>query len=60
MSDFSGKAAGQGDVSAKRNLGILYCFGLGVCEDTDKARELFQKAADQGDKRAEQFLKDCF
>jgi len=31
------------------DLGVLYRDGLGVAQDYDKARELFQKAADAGD-----------
>ena len=36
---------------AQYNLGVLYVNGQGVPQDLEKAAELFQKAADQGDAR---------
>ena len=41
-------AAEQGDASAQYNLGELFYFGRGVPQNDQKAREWWQKAAEQG------------
>ena len=38
---------------AQLNLGMVYATGHGVLPDLEKAAELFQKAADQGDADAQ-------
>jgi len=43
------KAADQGDVSAQTKLGVMYANGLGVRQNTSKAKELYGKACDEGD-----------
>ncbi|WP_444216008.1 tetratricopeptide repeat protein [Dialister hominis] len=42
------KAAKQGLASAQYDLGLMYEFGRGVEQSDEKAREWYQKAADQG------------
>ena len=39
------------------NLGVMYQTGFGLPKDMAKAREWFQKAADQGDVQAKSVLK---
>jgi len=38
------------------NLGVAYEFGLGVPKNLGKARELYQKAADQNNEHAKEGL----
>ncbi len=50
------KAADQNFAYAQLNLGTLYCCGIGVDKDIDKAIEWFKKAAIQGNDLAQQNL----
>ncbi len=50
------KAAGQGNVDAMTNLGVLYADGQGVAQDYVKAREWYEKAAAKGDAYAMSML----
>lgn len=51
------KSAEQGYAPAQSYLGVLYLFGIdGIEKDQDKAVELLQKAAKQGDQQAIQLL----
>lgn len=43
------RKAGEGDVDAQYNLGIIYYHGEGVEKDFEQALSWFQKAAEQGD-----------
>ena len=52
------KAAEQGLASAQYNLGYFYYYGHGVPEDEDAAQYWMQKAAEQGDKDAAEFLRE--
>ena len=56
-SELSSFAANQGFVCAQYNLGAMYANGQGVDQSLTKARELFTKAASQGDKKAINTLK---
>jgi uncharacterized protein len=49
-------AAATGYTRAQYHLGILYDLGHGVAHDAAKARELIQKAADNGDEDASRWL----
>lgn len=51
------RAAAEGYASEQYNLGIMYQTGFGVPKDLAKAREWFQKAADQEDVQAKSILK---
>ena len=46
------RAAAEGYASEQYNLGVMYQTGFGLPKDMAKAREWFQKAADQGDVQA--------
>jgi TPR repeat protein len=48
--------ADKGDAYGELRLGEFYRDGDGVTKDEDKARELFKKSADQGNKDAEKAL----
>ncbi len=50
------KAAEQGYAPAQYNLGISYAQGIGLPEDMEKATELMNKAAVQGDEDAKEWL----
>ena len=50
------KAADKDDPEAKTLLAGCYEFGRGVQQDLDKARELYEEAADAGYEMAEQCL----
>ncbi len=50
------KKAESGDSTAQRNLGSCYYFGLGTEKDVSKAIELLEKAAAQGDIKAQSKL----
>lgn len=52
MIDWLGKAAGQDYAAAQFNLAVCYEQGVGVAKDVVKAREWFEKAAENGDARA--------
>ena len=54
------KAAEQGHSQAQYNLGLCYYKGRGVTKDLDKARELWRKAAAQGNQDAKKSLKKFF
>lgn len=54
------KAALQGDAWAQFYLGSMYYKGEGVAWDKTKAKELFQKAAEQGYKEAKEILRKDF
>ena len=47
----------EGYASEQYNLGVMYQTGFGLPKDMAKAREWFQKAADQGDVQAKSVLK---
>ena len=51
------RAAVEGYASEQYNLGVMYQTGFGRPKDMAKAREWFQKAADQGDVQAKSVLK---
>ena len=51
------RAAAEGYASEQYNLGVMYQTGFGLPKDMAKAREWFQKAADQGDVQAKSVLK---
>ena len=51
------RAAAEGYASEQYNLGVMYQTGFGLPKDMAKAREWFQKAADQGDVQAKSILK---
>ena len=51
------RAAEEGYASEQYNMGIMYQKGFGVQQDAAKAREWFQKAADQDDVQAKSVLK---
>ena len=51
------RAAEEGYASEQYNMGIMYQKGVGVQQDAAKAREWFQKAADQDDVQAKSVLK---
>lgn len=51
------RAAAEGYASEQYNLGVMYQNGFGVAKDAAKAREWFQKAADQEDVQAKSALK---
>ena len=51
------RAAVEGYASEQYNLGVMYQTGFGLPKDMAKAREWFQKAADQGDVQAKSVLK---
>ena len=51
------RAAAEGYASEQYNLGVMYQTGFGLPKDMTKAREWFQKAADQGDVQAKSILK---
>jgi TPR repeat protein len=42
----------HGDATAMRNLGVAYRDGFGVMQDSVKAREWFEKAAEKGEPKA--------
>ena len=54
------KAAAEGDVSAKFNLGVCYKTGKGVKKDGEKAFKWFQEAASQGDAESQVHLGNCY
>jgi TPR repeat protein len=47
------RAAKSGDMAAQYNLGRIYMKGEIVEKDLERARDLLQRAADQGDSDAE-------
>jgi TPR repeat protein len=49
-----------GDPVAMRNLGVSYANGIGVARDYDKAREWYEKAADQNSTVAMTYLGDLY
>ena len=51
------RAAAEDYASEQYNLGVMYQTGFGLPKDMAKAREWFQKAADQGDVQAKSVLK---
>lgn len=51
------RAAAEGYASEQYNLGVMYQTGFGLPKDMAKAREWFQKAADQNDVQAKSMLK---
>ena len=51
------RAAAEGYASEQYNLGVMYQTGFGLPKDMAKAREWFQKAADQDDVQAKSILK---
>ena len=51
------KAADQGEAMAIFNLGNLYRKGYGVSQDESKARDLFCRAVNRGNRPAKQALK---
>mgnify|MGYP000807125697 FL=1 len=51
------RAAEEGYASEQYNMGIMYQKGFGVQQDAAKAREWFQKAANQDDVQAKSVLK---
>ena len=52
------KAANQNYLFAKWYLGFMYYYGQGVEQNIELATHWLQKAADQGDSMAEDFLKE--
>ncbi|MBR3394181.1 MAG: sel1 repeat family protein, partial [Firmicutes bacterium] len=54
------KAVAQGHAGAMNNLANLYYHADGVHLDRDKAKSLWQKAADLGDEKAKDNLKKLF
>lgn len=50
--DLMSKSADMGYLPAQRDLGTLYQTGQGVSQNFDKAKSLFQEAADKGDSEA--------
>ena len=54
------KAVAQGHAGAMNNLANLYYHADGVHLDRDKAKSLWQKAADLGDEKAKDNLKELF
>lgn len=52
------RAAAEGYASEQYNMGIMYHTGFGMPKDPAKAREWFQKAADQDDVQAKSILKN--
>lgn len=50
------RAEQRGSVNGAYYLGLCYLDGIGVKKSSDEARRLFQKAADQGHKKAIQEL----
>ncbi|MDO4954402.1 MAG: caspase family protein [Akkermansia sp.] len=52
------RAAQMGDSTAQRWMGYRYLNGRGVSEDLIEARYWFSRAADQGDRKAADALKD--
>ena len=53
-------AADLGFSEAIKEIGNLYCFGLGMEQDYDKAFEYYQKAADLGNINAVNNLGNCY
>jgi len=51
------RAAEEGYASEQYNLGVMYQTGFGLPKDMARAREWFQKAADQNDVQARSVLK---
>ena len=49
-------AANKGDQYAQYELGVMYRLGEGISQDTEKAKALFLKAAEQGNENAEKAL----
>ena len=49
-------AANKGDQHAQYELGVMYRLGEGIQQNTEKAKALFQKAAEQGNESAEKAL----
>ena len=47
-------------VSAQNRLGVCYEYGTGVEKDEQRAVELYQKAAEQGDATAQFNLEVCY
>ena len=54
------KAANSGDPYAMFYVGVCYENGMGVVYDKTKGFEWFLKAANHGDARAKQKLKNCY
>lgn len=54
------KAANQGIVSAQLNLGIYYCNGIGVNKSEQNGKIWFEKAAEQGNELAKEYLEKYF
>jgi TPR repeat protein len=50
------KAAEQGNVEARFNLGTLYARGEGIAQDRGEAVKWLRKAAAQGQAKSRQFL----
>ena len=49
-------AANFGNSNSQYNLGLLYCNGLGVVQDHEKAAMWIQRAAEQGHAAAQDHL----
>jgi len=49
---FFRQAAGQGDVEAIVQMGLMYDFGRGVCQNYNEAMRWYLKAAEKGEPRA--------
>ena len=52
--------AQKGLVAARRDLGLIYYYGVGVEKDLKQAAVYYQLAADQGDARAQNSLGYCY
>lgn len=51
------KAAAQGDARAQTNIGAMYENGRGVPQDEEQAIYWYRKAVEQGDGRAQRYLR---
>ena len=51
-------SAEQGDIDAQYELGLMYKEGKGVPKDSAKAKELINKAAEQGNPKAREYQKN--
>jgi hypothetical protein len=58
--EWSKKGAELGDAQAKTLLGLCYCNGIGIQEDTLQAFKLWKESADRGETQAMMYMGLCF